>query len=205
MLQQDKSSIELWVEVSLGYGHAELQINGSSFGFWPDATRSRRAVNSLVPEDASAVIFGGWAGRLDVLSFDDFIYRYWDTYRMKHKAYPDYPVFHIYLLPVGSAVLSQIDTYLRGLKGTEPEYNMLSTGSSRNCATLCLETLTAFNVLHNDIRLLGPRPSPKVLQTLMDEICQHTPAIEHKVKQLTPPSLVDFNTDQKKTKDGEEQ
>lgn len=175
--KQITSCIEVWVELCIGHGHAELFVDGTHYGFW--AKSVGRGHGSSAYENRPSVV-----QRLNVEQFSLFYERFW----RRSFAGQQRPRlrFSVYSLPATEKCKRNVLEYIKEVRESRRPYNPRGSGHSLNCVKFCVQALRRCGILPASFRFLETWPRPSDLDKALARLAKRRKRVGHHVATLDP-------------------
>lgn len=175
--QHSTSCIEVWVELCIGHGHAELAIDGLHYGFW--AKTLGRGRHGLAFQNRPSVV-----QRLDSDEFAHFYERFWQR-SVDNRKSPRLQI-NVYTIPVNEKAKQCVQDYIARVQRTKPPYNPRGAGKSLNCVKFCVQTLRRCGILPASFSALEVRPRPSGLDDALARLAKRRQHIRSSTATLAP-------------------
>lgn len=160
--------VELWIEVGIRGGHAEIRVDLTSYGFWPDWERSAMISGSRAKD--SSPIYGGYRGKVRIQSLDEFAH-YYESIRYDERELGELaPLFHVYPVRVSPQEHDALVALLRRAHQEPPEYAVRARGNSHNCVTFAIDAFWKIGIMDKNSHFMLDVIHPKRADLLLTKI-----------------------------------
>ena len=183
--------VEVWIEQAVNYGHVELMVGKTFWGFWPDDSADRVKVNgsNANPHDDPHYpsTKGGYFGRLKPRSKTELAYEYanrlWGEELVVGKRVP----FYRFKFRVDKSTVRCLRRFMQSMVNKGVEYQAISQGNARNCVSLSIEALKSCRILKKNFALKSRIPKPEELRNVLTTMAGNSPNMKHRTMWLQPP------------------
>ncbi len=183
--------IEVWIELTVNYGHVELKVANSFWGFWPDDSEKREKVPGTKKNQENDPNYpaakGGYYGRLEPRSKTELAYEYtdrlWGEAPLLGKKVP----FHRFRFRTDNDSVVCLRMFMKHLRNAKLEYDVFNKGKARNCVGLALEILRECQIINECFKFRKGIPNPADMLNQLITLSGNSANIKYDLKWLEPP------------------
>lgn len=190
-VRHSSTSVEVWIELVIGHGHAELKVKRKFWGFWPDESTKRirapRSKTNPKNDPNYRSIHGGYLGKIEPRSQTDFAYEYSDRVHAEAPLHGKSIPFHRFRFTTTSSVAEKMTRRLEQLQREGVEYNVRNRGGGFNCVGLTVRTLKEFGLLPRRFSMSRRAPSPTMLKEELHMLAEKRQNVHYDLRVLNPP------------------